>query len=85
MCKQLKVFPVVVTEETADKVTVFCANKRNNPESNQREQATPGCFEFGDFIRAFKVSRENSGVSTLELTHESSFASRSYLVSATKK
>lgn len=56
MCKQLKVFPVVVTEETADKVTVFCANKRNNPEINQREQATPGCFEFGDFIRAFKVS-----------------------------
>ena len=62
MCKQLKVFPVVVTEETADKVTVFCANKRNNPESNQREQATPGCFEFGDFIRAFKVSRDNAAV-----------------------
>ena len=29
MCRQLKVFPVVVSEETVDKVTLFCAAKRN--------------------------------------------------------
>lgn len=29
MCRQLKVFPVVVSEETIDKVTLFCAAKRN--------------------------------------------------------
>ena len=29
MCRQLKIFPVVVSEETIDKVTLFCAAKRN--------------------------------------------------------
>ena len=28
MCRQMKVFPVVVSEETVDKVTLFCAAKR---------------------------------------------------------
>ena len=31
MCRQLKIFPVVVSEETVDKVTLFCAAKRNGP------------------------------------------------------
>lgn len=35
MCKQLKVFPVVVSEETVDKVTLFCAAKRNGAMPNQ--------------------------------------------------
>jgi len=55
MCKQLKVFPVVVTEETADKVTVFCANKRTPNGDSSQQGKDNGCFEFGDFIRAFKI------------------------------
>ena len=51
MCRQLKVFPVVVSEETADKITVFCAKKS---QAGDTEGQT--CFEFMDFIRAFKVS-----------------------------
>ena len=30
MCRQLKIFPVVVSQETAEKVTVFCAKKLPN-------------------------------------------------------
>ena len=76
MCRQLKVFPVVVSEETVDKVTLFCAAKRNgvaamgkaiNEETNAMatlhdsnlsggNNVVQGSFEFGDFIRAFKVS-----------------------------
>lgn len=66
MCRSLKVFPVVVSEETIDKVTVFCANKqRKNPkgeesqtityDANTNDATAQGSFEFGDFIRAFKV------------------------------
>ena len=85
MCRQLKVFPVVVSEETVDKVTLFCAAKSNggmpptqpnmqkqkseDPTSNKDYQSADlavnsnaanvgGNFEFGDFIRAFKVSIE---------------------------
>ena len=76
MCRQLKVFPVVVSEETVDKVTLFCAAKRNgvaamgkvsseetnamatlhDANSQGGNNVVQGSFEFGDFIRAFKVS-----------------------------
>ena len=76
MCRQLKVFPVVVSEETVDKVTLFCAAKRNgvaamgkassdetnamatlqDASSQGGNSVVQGSFEFGDFIRAFKVS-----------------------------
>ena len=70
----MKVFPVVVSEETVDKVTLFCAAKRigvsaakqgaEDSIATQDGAATAnastsaqvqGSFEFGDFIRAFKV------------------------------
>ena len=85
MCRQLKIFPVVVSEETIDKVTLFCAAKRNGgtvpgqpdlakqksadgtahtinsdyqtaSDLNASGNSSAGSFEFGDFIRAFKVS-----------------------------
>lgn len=55
MCRQLKVFPIVVTEETADKITVFCAKKASNLDQDGQGSSNQACFEFMDFIRAFKV------------------------------
>jgi len=36
MSKTLKIYPVVVTEETIDKVIVFCAKKLTATEANQQ-------------------------------------------------
>ena len=56
MCKALKIYPVVVNEEAIDKVTVFCAKKNNQPgEQTNNESSATKYFEFGDFIRAFKI------------------------------
>ena len=66
LCQQLKVYPVVVTEESVEKVIKFCATKRSAPgmptqsseegfESALAWQSEP-LFDFGDFIKAFKVS-----------------------------
>lgn len=62
----LKVFPVVVSEETVDKVSIFCAAKRKGSSQQpalKLDSVDQGelplqeaFFDFGDFIRAFKVS-----------------------------
>ena len=68
---------VVVSEETVEKVTTFCAHKKtgtitkgqNSAEDNQaakrgqadNQSVSQGSFEFGDFIRAFKVSSDSDG------------------------
>ena len=61
---------VVVSEESVEKVTTFCAHKKTGTISKGQNSAedksdvaatssnsTGGSFEFGDFIRAFKVSQ----------------------------
>lgn len=69
---------MVVSEETVDKVTLFCAAKRNGgvvakqgtdesvsmqPDgaatANGQIGQVQGSFEFGDFIRAFKVRKHD--------------------------
>ena len=55
---------MVVSEETLDKVMEFCNMKKRNSKgagsvtasSQSVADPTNSSFEFGDFIRAFKVS-----------------------------
>ena len=58
MCRILKVFPVVVSEETVDKVIEFCVKKNVQVKGSESQGRVTGAtlFEFGDFIRSFKVS-----------------------------